>query len=196
LYVVAVRLSEITTFAAGAAADALMPEVASARKSAQAEALLARTLRLTVYANLILLVPLWLIAPWMLHFLFGQSFVPAAGAFRWLLVAAVVWSAGAIVVRGLQGFGHPGLTTVARFISAIVTALVLLWLLPRFGITGAAISSLIGYAVLLAVALVALVHRRQLGFWQYLRPQRRDIPFARIKELANFSLVSARGNEG
>jgi O-antigen/teichoic acid export membrane protein len=196
LYVVAVRLSEVTTFAAGAAADALMPEVAASRKGDNVEALLARTLRLTIYLNLLVLVPLWLAAPLILRTLFGPSFEPATNAFRWLLVSAVVWSAGAIVIRGLQGFGHPGLTTIARFVSAAVTAGVLLILLPRMGITGAAISSLIGYSVLLVVALFALLHRRQLGFWQYLRPQRRDIPIAKLRALASFSVLSARGTEG
>lgn len=194
LYVVAVRLSEITTFIAGALADALMPEMAGSAKEDDPEALLAKTLRLTMYANVIILVPLWLAAPLMLRVLFGQSFVPATSAFRWLLVAAVVWSAGAIVVRGLQGFGHPGLTTIARFVSAIVTAVTLLALLPRMGITGAAISSLAGYAALLVVALGALVYRREFGLWHYLRPQRHDIPLAKIKALTNFNLL-ARGSE-
>jgi len=190
LYVMAVRLSELTTYAAVAVADALMPEMARSRKGDGAEALLARSLRLTIYANVIALVPLWLFAPRMLGFLFGASFVPAASAFRWLLVAAVVWSASAIVIRGLQGFGHPGLTTIARFASAIVTGGVLLILIPRMGITGAAIASLIGYSVLLVVALMALVYRRELGLWQYLRPQRRDFPMAKLKSLANSSLLA------
>jgi O-antigen/teichoic acid export membrane protein len=195
LYVISVRISEVTTFAAGALADALMPEVASSSEVDQAEALLARTLRLTIYSSVIFLVPLWLLAPLMLRTVFGHSFVPATSTFRWLLVAAVVWSAGSIVIRGLQGFGHPGLTTIARFMSAIVTAGALLILLPRMGITGAAIASLIGYSVMLTVALFALIHRRQLGFWQYLRPRRRDIPFARLKSLTSFGLLSARGTE-
>jgi enterobacterial common antigen flippase len=195
LYVIAVRMSEVTTFMAGALADALMPEVAGSGKEDEPEALLARTLRLTLYANVAMLVPLWLVAPYMLRILFGESFVPATGAFRWLLVAAVVWSAGAIVIRGLQGFGHPGLTTIARFLSAIVTACTLVVLLPRMGITGAAISSLIGYGVLLVVALGALLYRRQLRFWQYLRPQRQDITMEKLKALTSFNLL-ARSTEG
>ena len=195
LYVMAVRLSEITTIIAGALADALMPEVAGSAKEDDPEAMLAKTLRLTLYANVIILVPLWIAAPLMLRILFGQSFAPATGAFRWLLVAAVVWSAGTIVIRGLQGFGHPGLTTIARFVSAIVTASTLLVLLPKMGITGAAISSLAGYGALLAVALGALVYRRELGIWHYLRPQRHDIPFAKIKTLTSFYFF-ARSSEG
>lgn len=195
LYVIAVRLSEVTTFVAGALADALMPEVAGARKADHAETLLGRTLRLTLYANLIVLIPLWLMAPHILRVLFGESFVPATSAFRWLLVAAVVWSAGVIVISGLQGFGYPGLSTIARFLSAAVTAPALLILIPRMGIKGAAISSLIGYSVMLVAAVVALVRRRRLGFWRYLRPQRHDIPVARLRALATLPWANARGIE-
>lgn len=196
LYVVAVRLSEMTTFIASAAADALMPEVARSGKDDKPEALLARTLRLTTYMNLIILVPLWLLAPWMLRVLFGPAFVEAASAFRWLLIAAIAWSASSIIIRGLQGFGYPGLTTIARFMSAGVTLCMLIVLLPRLGITGAAIASLVGYTVLFCVSLFALVHRRRLTFWQYLRPRRHDIPVARLRSLVSVNLLNARGTEG
>ncbi|PYS66509.1 MAG: hypothetical protein DMF76_00245, partial [Acidobacteria bacterium] len=88
LYVVAVRLSEVTTYVSDALADALMPEVARSRVGEQAESLLSRTLRLTVYTNVLVLIPLWVAAPLILRVLFGASFVPATGAFRWLLIAA------------------------------------------------------------------------------------------------------------
>jgi O-antigen/teichoic acid export membrane protein len=192
LYVVAVRLSEVTTYFSGAVADAILPEVAGSRGGKQAEFLLSRTLRLTLYINVLVLIPLWIAAPFLLKVLFGASFVPATGAFRWLLAAAVVWSAGAIVISGLQGFGYPGLSTIARFLSAAVTVPALIVLIPRMGIEGAAIASLMGYSVMLAVALVGLVRRRQLGFWRYLRPQRQDIPIARLRALAALRWASVR----
>jgi len=195
LYVIAVRLSEMTTLAADALAGALMPEVAASQSGDKSESLLARSLRLTIYLHILLLVPCWLGAPLILKLLYGESFVPATGALRWLLVAAAIWAPGSIVISGLRGFGYPGLSTMARFSAAVVTAIALLILLPRQGITGAAIASLIGYSVMLVVALIALIHRRRLGFWDYLRPQRRDIPFGRLKSLFSFSLLSARGTE-
>ncbi len=190
LYVIAVRLSEMTTLAADALADALMPEVAASPTSDKSESLLGRSLRLTIYLHILLLVPCWLGAPLILKLLYGDSFVPATGAFRWLLVAAAVWAPGSIAISGLRGFGYPGLSTIARFSAAVVTAIALLILLPRQGITGAAIASLIGYSVMLVVALIALIHGRRLGFWAYLRPQRRDIPFGRLKSLFSFSALS------
>src|SRR6185295_19061895 len=106
--------------------------------------------------------------------------------------AVVVWSAGSIVISGLQGFGYPGLSTIARFLSAAVTVPALVVLIPRMGIEGAAIASLMGYSVMLAMALLSLVRRRQLGFWRYLRPHRQVIPIARLRALAALRWASVR----
>ena len=188
LYVIAVRLSEMTTLAADAIADALMPEVASSKIANRAEALCARSLRLAIYMHLLLFPPLWLAAPVILRVLFGPSFVPATGAFRWLLVAAGVWSCGSIVINGLRGFGYPGLSTLARFAAAVVTGVALVVLLPRMGITGAAIASLIGYSVMLTVALIGFVKKRQLRLWQNcLRPERRDLLIPNWRSLLGLS---------
>jgi len=191
LYVTAVRLSEVTNLAGGAIASALMPEVAASNAGEEAEALWAKSLRLTVYMQTLLLIPLWIGAPYILKFLFGESFVPATSALRWLLLAAAVWSWGSIVISGLRGFGYPGLSTTARFSAAIVTAVALLILLPRLGITGAAIASFIGYSVMFVVALVSFMKKRQLRFWKCLRPQRQDILIANWKSVRAFLFESA-----
>ena len=138
--------------------------------------------------HLLLLPPLWLAAPLILKILFGQSFVPATGAFRWLLVAAGVWSCGSIVINALRGFGYPSLSTLARFAAALVTGIGLVVLLPRLGITGAAIASLIGYSVMLMIALIGFIKKRQLHLWENcLRPQRRDLLVPNWRSLMGFS---------
>src|SRR5256714_3131141 len=191
LYVIAVRLSEVTTLAANAIASALMPEVAATRARDKAEMLWATSFRVTIYLHILILVPLWLGAPYILKILFGENFTPATAAFRWLLLAAAAWGWGSIAISGLRGFGYPGLSTLARFSAAIVTAVALLLLLPRLGITGAAIASVIGYSVMLLVALSAFIKKRQLRLWDCLRPQRRDILMANWKSVRAFAFPKA-----
>ncbi len=70
------------------------------------------------------------------------------------MFASVVWSAGAIVISGLNGLGHPGLSAIARIAAAVVMVVALLTLLPTRGIQGAAIASILGYSVMFLVALV------------------------------------------
>jgi O-antigen/teichoic acid export membrane protein len=193
LYFVAVRLSEITAVLAGSVADAVMPEVAAAKHSARADNLLARSLRLTVYTHLVVLVPLWLAAPHILRIVYGPSFSAAGGTFRILLVASVVLTAGGIAVSGLNGFGHPGLSTIARVSSAVVTVIALLTLLPRMGIAGAAVASLLGYSVMMIVAFIALMRQRECSMWSYLKPRYSDLPVAELRSLFRVGMPAAEG---
>ncbi len=192
LYFVAVRLSEITAILAGPVADAVMPEVAASKHGARADNLLARSLRLTVYTHLIVLVPLWLAAPHILRIVYGPSFSAAGGTFRILLVASVVLTAGGIAISGLNGFGHPGLSTIARVSSAAVTVVALLTLLPRYGIAGAAIASLLGYSVLMIVAFIALMRQRERSMWSYLKPRTSDLPLTQLRSLWRIGMPAAQ----
>lgn len=176
LYSVAVRLSDITTVLASSVGDALMPEVAASKKKREATAIVTRSLRLTLYAHLLLLIPLWIAAPHILQFAYGDGFVPVTNVLRVLMVASVVWSAGAVVISGLNGMGHPGLSATARITAAIVMVTTLLLLLPTRGILGAAIASTLGYSVMFAIALFWFVRRREVTLWECLRPRWHDIP--------------------
>lgn len=194
LYFVAVRLSEITAIMASSVADALMPEVAASHAD-RAERLLGRSLRLTLYAHLLVLVPLWISAPFILRYIYGESFLAASATLRILLLASVVLSAGGIMISGLRGFGHPGLSTIARLASALVTVVSLLLLLPRLGIAGAALASLLGYGVTMLIAGFWLVRKRDLKVWGYLRPRREDIPIAHLRALFKLEPLTPRNLE-
>ena len=186
LYFIAVRLSEITTVLASSVADVLMPEVAASKQIEASVQLLTKSLRQIIYIYGLVLVPLVVGAPLLLHAVYGAEFLAASGTLRLLLFASLIWSAGAIVISGLNGLGYPGLSTLARLASAIVTVFALLYWLPRYGIVGAALSTLLGYSVMLLVALFWLVRKQRLRLWDCLRPQRDDIPLSKL--LASFRL--------
>ena len=191
LYFVAVRLSEITAVLASSVGDAVMPEVAAEKHSEVADNLLARSLRLTVYTQLLILLPLWVAAPHFLHFVYGESFRAADSTLRILLTASVVLTAGGILISGLNGFGRPGLSTIARVSSAVVTVVALLALLPRFGIAGAALASLMGYGVMMIVACYCLMRARRRSLWSYLRPRVSDIPVNQMRSLFRLPITPA-----
>jgi O-antigen/teichoic acid export membrane protein len=177
LYVVALRLADITSTLAGSVGDALLPEVAASTQADDATRIVTRSLRLTLCAHLLILVPLWIAAPYVLRFAYGAGFVEVTNVLRLLMFASVVWSAGAIVISGLNGLGHPGLSAIARIAAALVMVVSLLTLLPTRGIQGAAISSILGYSVMFLVALFWLLRRRQVTLWECLRPRWDDVPF-------------------
>jgi O-antigen/teichoic acid export membrane protein len=175
---VALRLADITSTLAGSVGDALLPEVAASKQADEATRVVTRSLRLTLCAHLLILVPLWIAAPYILRFAYGEGFVEVTNVLRLLMFASVVWSAGAIVISGLNGLGHPGLSAIARIAAAVVMVVALLTLLPRRGIQGAALSSILGYSVMFLVALFWLLRRRQITLWECLRPRWDDVPMS------------------
>jgi O-antigen/teichoic acid export membrane protein len=194
LYVVALRLADITSTLASSVGDALLPEVAASTKPEEATAVVARSLRLTLYAHLLILVPLWIAAPYILHFAYGQGFVPVTNVLRLLMFASVVWSAGAIVISGLNGLGHPGLSAIARITSATVMVVTLLTWLPSRGIQGAALASIVGYTVMFLVALFWFLRVRKITVWTCLRPRWADLPNSLMPAVlhTHFSRITSR----
>lgn len=176
LYAVAVRLSDITTVLASSVGDALMPEVATSKDSKEATQMVTRSLRLTLGAHLLLIGPLWIAAPYILKFAYGDGFVPVTNVLRLLMIASVIWSGGAIIISGLNGLGHPGLSTIARTAAAGVMVVTLLVWLPRWGIQGAALASVSGYSVMSVVALFWFLRQQKISLWECLRPRWDDVP--------------------
>lgn len=176
LYVVALRLADITSTLAGSVGDALLPEVAASKDADEATRVVTRSLRLTLCAHLLILLPLWIAAPHILRFAYGTGFVEVTNVLRLLMFASVIWSAGAIVISGLNGLGHPGLSATARIAAAIVMVVALLKWLPSRGIQGAALASITGYSVMFLVSLFWLLRRREITLWECLRPRWEDVP--------------------
>jgi O-antigen/teichoic acid export membrane protein len=186
LYSVAVALSEITAMLASSVSDALLPEVAASNTPSDSMILMGQTIRLTFYAHLLALIPLWIFAPYLLGVVYGSSFVEATGVLRVLLICSIVWSIALIVISGLNGLGRPGLSTIARLFSAATTVITLIWMLPKFGMLGAAYSSLIGYSVLLIVSLICLKKSQNINLWEFLRPRRGDISIEKLRSFFKF----------
>ena len=180
LYVVAVRLSEITTVLASSVSDVLLPEVASLESKEESLQLLTKSLRQTFYVYVVVLIPLWMVAPTILRFAYGEEFLAATGTLRLLLIASLLWSLGSIVNSGLNGLGFPILSTISRLSSAVVTVIALLYWLPTRGIVGAALASVLGYSVMLIVALYGLMYKQQVSWRDCFYPRRDDFPISKL----------------
>lgn len=176
LYAVALRLADITSILASSVGDALMPEVASSDEFESSARLLTRSLRLTLLCHLLILVPLWIATPYILRHAYGEDFVSVTNVLRLLMFASVMWSAGAVVISGLNGLGRPGLSAIARVTSAIVMFVSLSILLPSRGIQGAAISSIAGYSTMFFVALFWLLRLGRISLFECLRFRWSDLP--------------------
>ena len=148
-----------------------------------------------LYAHLMVLIPLWVGSPYILQIVYGDGFVAATNALRLLLIASIIWSAGLAVVSALDGFGHPGLSSVARLASSVTSVVSLLVLLPRWGMIGAALASIIGYSTLFVVAVACFIRQERMSLWYFLKPRSEDISLEKVRSIIRFNTLRRSANE-
>ena len=115
-----------------------MPEQEASRVS-------RRLLPPTLVANLIAAVPFVLLAGPVVGLLYGKSFEGAVGPARMLVAGMLLAGAAGVASGHLYGRGRPGLNSWALGLGLVVTVILDVLLIPRYGAMGAAFASATTY---------------------------------------------------
>jgi enterobacterial common antigen flippase len=181
LYAVAVTWSSALAPVAAAVSDVAFPYLARAEPGARRTSTVSVLLRLTVTLNVCVALALASITPFVLPLLFGRGFADAV-PMTWILVGASALAATkAVMGDTLRGLGRPQVVMFGELAGFASSAVLLLTLLHDVGALGAAIFSLVGYAVTFAWLLVAVVRATGLPVRSLLVLQRADLLYLRAR---------------
>ncbi|MEC7288069.1 MAG: oligosaccharide flippase family protein, partial [Verrucomicrobiota bacterium] len=97
--------------------------------------------------TLIAVIPFFAAIGFFINFAYGDVFAEAVPVARVLVLAAAIAGLSGILGNGIKGIGKPLVLMYAQIGGLIVTAVGLPLLLPKFGILGAGITSLLAYFV-------------------------------------------------
>jgi O-antigen/teichoic acid export membrane protein len=155
-YLVGVNLAELTWWVPLALGTALFPK-ASAMDSESNFEMSAMACRRTLVVTLLAGLALLAVAPTAIPLVYGGKFVPSVTIFLILLPSGLFYTVHKVLGSSLSAHGMPQATLYAGLISLPLTVGLNVLMIPRWGITGAAIASDIAYAVNAAVILVLFV---------------------------------------
>ena len=161
-YLVGVNLAELTWWVPLALGTVLFPKAAAMDSESNFEmsaVACRRTLVVTLLAGLGLLA----VAPTAIPLVYGGSFVPSVTVFLILLPSGLFYTIHKVLGSSLSAYGMPQATLYAGLISLPLTVGLNVLMIPRWGITGAAIASDIAYAVNATVILALFVHASKLS---------------------------------
>jgi O-antigen/teichoic acid export membrane protein len=100
------------------------------------------------------------LAPWAVELLFGKAYALSVPAYLWLCPGAIFLTIHVVAVQFLNGIGFP-MSVVWIWLGTVVLKISLnLWLIPFYGLRGAAMASSACYVV--ACVLVLMVIRREV----------------------------------
>ncbi len=171
-YVIAVGIAERMWLPTGAVATALLPHLTHSREHdpALAAAISRHVMIWTGGACLLVFV----LADVAVRFMYSSAFAAAVAPLRWLLPGIFTLSAAKVLVAEMLAREKIDFTVWVSAVAALVNIVGNLVLVPRMGISGAALASSISYSLLSFI--VTWYYLRETGVpWTALLPCRNDL---------------------
>ena len=158
-YAIAVSLASLPIPLVAAIGNVAFPRLAAQRVVTDATRRMQRN-AIVASAGIAaaMLVPLAMVAYWLIPFVFGADYRGAVPLLWILTPGAVFLSCGQVAGDLLRGRNRPAVVAWAQGLAAVFTVVLLIALLPVIGVYGAAIASTAAYGVALAAMLRSL-HR-------------------------------------
>jgi antigen flippase len=177
LYVVAVGWSGAITPLLHAIANLLFPKIAGSASPEDSAYMFGRVIRIGSMAALVLGGVVAAMTPTVLPLIFGIAFRPSILAACILVGASAISGISVILEEGLRGLGKTWAIFTSEGVGLIATVISLCYLLPRQGIVGAAISSVLGYTVTSIVLVFYVLRVLKLRWASFLLPRTGDFSY-------------------
>ncbi len=147
LYAQAVRIAEALWLFSTAIAVASYAAVGSTTR-AESSRITAQGVRHTLLIVTVLAVPIAVVAPWLLRFLFGEEFGAAGTSLRLLCLATLIYAPQSILSNFYTvQMGKPWISLALASGSLAVSVVAGVLIIPRVGFVGGAWATLISYGV-------------------------------------------------
>ncbi len=146
-YAAAVRLSEAWYFVAMAIVSSVFPAIINAKKQSKElyNQRLQKLYDLMVWLAVAIALPTTFLAPWVIRALYGDAFSPAAGVLSIYIWAGVFVFLGIASSQYLIAENYTRISFYRTFIGAMINVILNIILIPKYGVNGAATTTLISY---------------------------------------------------
>lgn len=172
-YSIATSIFEAVGRVPAAIALALFPAISS-MEGKRRDQLTAKACRHTLFIILICLLVLFFSARFLILSIFGMRFAPVLAPLWWLFPGMVSAGLYNVLLHDLTGRGRPEMGAYASLVSLFFTVGLDLFLIPRYGITGAAIASSMAYTCGAVLMVVFFYKNSTVTFLEILLIRRQD----------------------
>jgi len=152
IYTISILIAEKLWLLPTAISTILFSKISSLREVASNK-LTSRVARHTIFIMFISSLFLVLISKPLIKGLFGEEFLPSVNPLLILLPGIVALGVSKVFTADFSGRGSPEMGSYASFISLFVNISLNIWLIPLWGISGAAFASTISYTLAMAVTM-------------------------------------------
>jgi len=163
VYVAALSAANVPAVLSNAIRSVSTPRIAARASTGERVTLLRSTCRAYLRWSVAGSFLLALIIPIVLPRVFGEQFREAIAVAEILLIATFLAGFKDILAGASQAFDDPWLSSRAEICGVVITVAVLAVALPRWGVSGAAVTSVVANAAVLALTAIAFRRRHQVS---------------------------------
>jgi O-antigen/teichoic acid export membrane protein len=166
VYAAAVKLCEAWYFVPTAVMASLFPAVIKARKNSETlyEERVQKLYDLMIWGSVVVALPITLLADWVILILYGVDFQEAADVLRIYIWAGVFVSLGVASSKWLVAENLQSYLFYITALGAVLNISCNFWLIPIYGIKGAALATIISYSTVAYFSLGCFRKTRKT-FW-------------------------------
>jgi O-antigen/teichoic acid export membrane protein len=194
-YALALHMTETVLEVPQAVGVVLYPRLASLPED-EVHRLTAQTCRRTLMVTGPAAVAIALFGPWLITAWYGQAFAPAGAPLPWAAVGVAMMSIFVIITRDFTARSKQRVNTAAGVLALIGNVLLNFYVIPRYGIVGAAFSTAVSYTAACALLIGFFLWESRRSLREVLIPTGEDLryffavaqrAFVRGRELAGLS---------
>lgn len=152
-YAVATTSTGVIAVLGGSLGLDLFPKIAAIGEGGDGRPLLRKFIGFNAVFSVSAAVVFFIVAGWLIPFVYGTDFTGSVGPARVLLLGVVATSVSRVAAQGLAGMGHPGQQAIAQGVGAVVTLVGVLFVATR-SLELVAAAATAGYVVTMILVLV------------------------------------------
>ncbi len=181
LYALAVSVAQLLWLVSQSAASVLLPRVASEVDATRETAAVrsAQVARLTLYVTTAGAVFLGLCGQFFIPVIYGEKFRESLQPFLLLLPGITGFSLAVVLASHIAGSGRPSINMIVSSMALVVTLMLDLTLIPRIGVSGAAIASSASYLTTAVVTAGIFSWMTHISPLRLLMPAAADVALLR-----------------
>ncbi|BAU13968.1 membrane protein [Leptolyngbya sp. NIES-3755] len=135
LYAIAFSLCQLLYVIQSSFVTVLFPK-AAARPLSEVVEMTGRAARISGALAIVFALIMMVLAPFMLHLLYGTAYLPAIPIFRILAIETVLGGVAVMLAQAFMAIDRPGIVTVIQGIGLMMGIPLILLLTPMFGLLG------------------------------------------------------------
>lgn len=175
VYVIAVQIAERLWMLSQSVSTVILPRLSQLHHDEESRRLLTPIVSRWVFlVTVVGCAMLALVASPLINLLFGPKYVQAAGALLLLLPGIALSSLARVLANDLAARGRPELNMYTALLIVIINVVLNILLIPKMGISGAALATTLAYSVNAVIKVCLYAHLSGNPWWRVIKFESAD----------------------